>query len=67
MVRVPTEGDEFAKMIEFLRKAQECAAMLAHLANANDRRKRAIGWLAVEQQLKLTVTAVTTLATKSLQ
>jgi len=67
MVTVPTEGESFAKLIEHLRLAQEDAATLAHLAQANDRRKRAIGFLAVEQQLKLTVAAVTQLATRALQ
>ena len=66
MVTLPTKGDEFAKLIEHLRKAQEAAAMLAHL-NRDDSRKMAIGWLAVEQQLKLSVHACTALATKGLQ
>lgn len=68
MVSVPTTGEEFAKLIENLRHAQEAAAMLAHLHNAQSKgRKIAIGWLGVEQQLKLTVLAVTALATKGLQ
>ena len=42
--------------------------MLAHLYRDDTKgRKMAIGWLAVEQQLKLTVSAVTALATKGLQ
>ena len=64
---VPTDGEEFSKLTEYLRKAQEAAAMLAHLAQANDKRKRAIGWLAVSEQLKLTVKACTELAMKNLQ
>lgn len=66
MVSIPTRGETFAKMIEYLRKAQEEAAMLAHL-NRDDHRVLAIGWLGVEQQLKLTVIACTQLATKGLQ
>lgn len=65
---VPTQGEEFSKLIEHLRLAQEDAAMLAHLANAQSKGRRlAIGWLAVEQQLKLTVHAVTQLAMGKLQ
>lgn len=66
---IPTKGDEFSKLIENLRHAQENAAMLAHLSNNDGARGRriAIGWLGVEQQLKLTVAAVTVLATKGLQ
>ena len=68
MISMPTRGDEFAKLIEHLRLGQEAAAMLAHLYRDDTKgRKMAIGWLAVEQQLKLTVTAVTALATKGLQ
>lgn len=67
MISAPTKGDEFAKLIEHLRKGQEAAAMLAHLHNEGGKsRKLAIGWLVVEQQLKLTVLAVTQLATKGL-
>lgn len=69
MTSVPTEGEEFAKLIEYLRKAQESAAMLAHLANNHGTkgRRRAIGWLAVEQQFKLTQQTVTALAQSKLQ
>lgn len=64
---MPTKGDEFAKLIEKLREAQECAAMLAHLNNDSTKgRQLAIGWLAVEQQLKLAQQAVTVLATRGL-
>jgi len=65
-VSIPTKGDEFAKLIEHLRKAQEASAMLAHLERDHNKRL-AIGWLGVEQQLKLTVQAVTMLATKGIQ
>ena len=69
MISVPTEGEEFAKMLEHLRHAQECAAMLAHLANnyGAKGRRRAIGWLGVSEQLKLTQHAVTELAKRGLQ
>ena len=64
---IPTSGEEFSKLVEFLRKAQESAAMLAHIEQANSQRKRAIGWLGVSEQLGLTVKAVTALATSKLQ
>jgi aromatic ring-cleaving dioxygenase len=66
---IPTKGEEFAKLIEYLRLAAESAAMLAHLANNDGAkgRRMAIGWLGVEQTLKLTVKAVTDMATKGLQ
>lgn len=64
---VPSKGEEFAKLIEYLRKAQESAAMLAHLNNADgDKMGRLLarGWLGVEEMLKMTVHNVTKLATK---
>lgn len=66
---IPTEGEEFSKMIEYLRKAQECAGMLAHLNNDGrpKGRKLAIGWLAVEQQLKLMQHVIIQLAKGKLQ
>lgn len=69
MTSVPTKGETFAKLTEHLRLAQEDAAMLAHLANDGDAKSRriAIGWLGVSEQLKLTIHAVTSLATKGLQ
>ena len=68
MVSVPTMGEQFAKFLHHMGEAQSCAAMLAHLYRDDTKgRKMAIGWLAVEQQLKLTVSAVTALATKGLQ
>lgn len=67
MPSIPTPGEEFAKLIEFLRKAQESASMIAHLESANDKRNLAIGWLAVSEQLKLTQHAVTRLAQGKLQ
>lgn len=64
---VPSKGEEFAKLIEYLRKAQESAAMLAHLNNADGDKMGALlarGWLGVEEMLKMTVHNVTKLATK---
>jgi hypothetical protein len=45
----PDRGTTYAKLMEHLRQAQECAALLAHLHNTegNDRDKLiARGWLA---------------------
>lgn len=58
---IPTSGEEFAKLIEYLRKGQESAAMLAHLERDNNK-LQAQGWLAVSEMLKLTATNVTKLA-----
>lgn len=49
---VPTSGETFAKMTEYVRKAQECAAMLSHLDNANNDRVRAMQWLAMSENFK---------------
>lgn len=63
---IPTKGEEFAKLIEHLRYAQENASMLAHL-NRDDSKLVAQGWLAVSEMLKLTQHNVTKLAMKGLQ
>lgn len=64
---VPTKGEAYSKLMEYIRKAQEESAMLAHLANANDDRKMAYGWLAVSELFKKMQHQVTELATKGLQ
>ena len=64
---VPTEGEEFSKLIEYLRKAQESAAMLAHLNNANDKSRVARGWLAVSEWMKQVQKQVTLIAQGKLQ
>lgn len=63
-MQVPTEAEEYSKLMEYLIRCQECASMLAHLSNnyGISGRRRAIGWLAVEQQFKLTQQTITTLA-----
>lgn len=63
---IPTKGEEFAKLVEHLHKAQECSAMLAHL-HADDSKLVAQGWMAVSEMMKLTISNVTKLATKGLQ
>lgn len=63
---IPTPGEEFAKLIEHLRKSQEGCAMLAHLTRDDDK-LRAQGWLAISEMLKLTVKNVTKLAIGRMQ
>ena len=63
---VPTSGEAFARLTEHLRKAQEEAAMIAHLEAANDQRRKAKGWLSVSENLKRMVRVVTMLATGKL-
>lgn len=69
MTSVPTPGEEFAKLIEWLRKAQESAAMLAHLYRDDSRtgKAMAIGWLTVSEGLKQMQHHVTNLAKRGLQ
>lgn len=68
---VPTHGEQFAKLLEHLRQAQDDSAMLAHLtrAQSNKGKDRAVadGWIAVEELLKRMVYQVTQLAQGKLQ
>ena len=64
---VPTQGESFSKLIEYIRMAQEESATLAHLANANDDRKLATGWLAVSEWFKRIQEQVTQLAMRKMQ
>ena len=64
---VPTKGEKFAELTEYLRKAQEAAAMLGHLSKANDEELIGTGWLGVAEMLEKTVYHVTKLATRGLQ
>lgn len=62
---IPTKNEEFVKLIEYLRKAQESASMLAHLSNADGDKMGALlarGWLGIEEMLKMTVHNVTKMA-----
>lgn len=68
---IPTQGEEFAKLIEYLRKAQETAYTLAHLAKSmsSDRKDQALGdgWIAVGELLKRQIYQVTMLARGKMQ
>lgn len=61
----PDRGVTYAKLMDHLREAQECAAMLSHLHNTegNDRDKLiAKGWLAVAEMFRKVQFQVTHLA-----
>lgn len=63
---IPTKSDEFLKLNEALIRAQEAAAMLAHLNNAEGDKMGGLlakGWLGVEELLKKMQWQVTQLAT----
>jgi hypothetical protein len=59
-----TQGECFAKLLHHIREAQEQVAALVHLANANDDRMLARGWLSIVGQFKKMEHLVTQLATK---
>lgn len=63
---LPTKGEKFAELIEYLRKAQEASAMLGHL-HADESKLMSQGYLAISEMLKLTVHNVTKLATRGMQ
>jgi hypothetical protein len=60
-----SEADTFAKMIEYLRMAQECAYTIGHLRKANDEEVTGQGFIAVGEMLKLTQDSLLKLITKS--
>lgn len=67
---VPTRGEEYAKLIEHLTKAQESSAMLAHLHNTegNDMDKLlAKGWLGIAEMMRMMQFKVIQLAKSKLQ
>lgn len=49
---IPTIGETYFKLNEHITKAQEAAAMLAHLHNAEGRTKMGIMWLAVSENFR---------------
>ena len=64
---LPTAGEEHAKLMEFLRKAQEAAATLSHLAHANSDRNKAMAWMAVSENFKKMQSIVTDIAIRGRQ
>lgn len=67
---VPTRGEEYTKLLEYLIKAQESCAMLAHLQNTEDSHKDKLlakGWLGIEELLKRMQVQITKMAMGKLQ
>lgn len=65
-----TRAEVFAKLLDHVREAQDCAALMAHLHNTegNDMDKLlAKGWLGVHEMFKLTAYQITELAKNKLQ
>lgn len=61
---VPSRGEVFSKLIEHMREAQSCSAMMAHLHNTegNDADKQlARGWLIIEDLIKKMIHKLTLL------
>jgi hypothetical protein len=67
MMSIPTEGECYSKLMEHLIQAQEQAAMLGHLHNANDHNAVARQWLKVSDMLKEMQMKLTSLAMGRLQ
>ena len=63
---IPTKGEEFAKLIEHLRLAQECMAMLAHVYR-DESAITAKGWLAWSEMMGNIVIQTTKFAKRGLQ
>ncbi len=62
-----TRGETYAKLMDHLREAQECACVLAHLHNTEDNdmdKLLARGWLGVAEMFRLAQDKVTKLAMK---
>lgn len=64
---IPNRGEEFSKLIEYLRKAQETSAMLAHLYRDDGSKTKALGWITISEGLKQMQKACTQIATRGLQ
>ena len=63
---LPTRGETFAQLTEWLRRAQESSATLAHLYRDDQGtgRAMAMGWMAISAALKQMEKSVIKLATK---
>lgn len=70
MTSIPTVAEEYSKLAEHLRKAEEASYMLAHLVRAQGGTKDsavADGWFATGELLKRMLHQVTQLAQGRLQ
>jgi hypothetical protein len=65
-MNVPSTGEEYEYLIEFLRRAQESCARLSHLVRDEDK-QRAIGWLQISELLRRVQGRVTDLARGRMQ
>lgn len=61
---IPTIAEEYAKLMEHLRKAQEAASMISHLHGDTDDKSRLLakGWLIISEGLRMMIHKVTLLA-----
>jgi len=63
---VPTQGETFSKLLEHIRKAEEEAAMMAHLVRAQGAKAKdtaiANGWLSISELFRRVGLKVTDLA-----
>lgn len=66
---LPTRGLTFSKLIDHLREAQECCAMMAHLTKAEGTladEALANGWIAISENLRRMQHIITAMATSRL-
>lgn len=67
---IPTVAEEFAQLIEHLRKAQEHCAMIGHLTSAQGSKEDKVlgnAWVTVSELLKVMQLKTTNLAQGRLQ
>lgn len=67
---VPSKGEVFGKLIDHLREAQSCMAMMAHLhqtEGVDKDKKLAVGWLMMFEAFKAIIHKVTLLGQGRLQ
>lgn len=70
MVSTPTQGEEFAKLLDLMHKSQDSCYMLSHLTRAQGSSKDiaiADGWMAIGEMYKRLIWQVTQLAQGHLQ
>jgi hypothetical protein len=60
---IPTTGETYSKLMEYLRKAQEESAMMAHLVKAQGDGELSLSWLKVSENFRKMQHVLTSLAT----